>query len=233
MKFYYQYRTSDNVRHDGEIKAASREAAFAALKARGIRPGCMVEAPGFFNKLWGKGKRWMAIAFLAIVSVALLFHVNSERYAVSVADERGPIDRRQLLGDASVIENGVKTEWADVFDRLSDRFLAKYLQPGVPVVADDKEALQEVCKDLCATMENCIPVDDSDLDEVKQVKRIVAGMRCELAEYVRDGGTVEEYIECLLQRQAYEIQMRRRAQMELNHVRITRPYDEYVKEWKV
>ena len=57
MKFFYQYRTRDNISHDGEISASTLDDAYAALKAKGIRPGRVVEAPGFLNKLLGKGKR--------------------------------------------------------------------------------------------------------------------------------------------------------------------------------
>ena len=44
MKFLYEYRTSDNVHHDGTINAPDREAAYAALKAQGIRPRCVAVA---------------------------------------------------------------------------------------------------------------------------------------------------------------------------------------------
>lgn len=66
MKFNYEYRTSDNKLHEGVVSAASRDDAFAVLKARGIRPGRVTEAPGVFNKLFGKGKRWIAIVALAV-----------------------------------------------------------------------------------------------------------------------------------------------------------------------
>ena len=64
MKFIYEYRTSDNVRRSGVIDASDRESAFIALKNQGVRPASMKEAPGIFNKLFGKGKRWIAIVIL-------------------------------------------------------------------------------------------------------------------------------------------------------------------------
>ena len=57
MKFIYQYRTSDNEVKRGEIVAPDREAAFQLLRAQGIKPARLEEAPGVFNKLFGKGKR--------------------------------------------------------------------------------------------------------------------------------------------------------------------------------
>ena len=38
MKFLYAYKTSDGTRHEDEIESESREAAFAALREKGIRP---------------------------------------------------------------------------------------------------------------------------------------------------------------------------------------------------
>lgn len=66
MKFNYEYRTSDNKLHEGVVRAANRDDAFAVLKSRGIRPIRVIDSPGFFNKLLGKGKRWTAIIVLAI-----------------------------------------------------------------------------------------------------------------------------------------------------------------------
>ena len=83
MKFNYEYRTSDNVRHTGVIAASDREAAFAALKAQGIRPGCLAEAPGFFNKLFGKGKRWLAIGVLGAALVGSIVYTSIVRPSTS------------------------------------------------------------------------------------------------------------------------------------------------------
>lgn len=71
MKFVYEYRTSDNVRHEATVSAVSRDAAFALLKERGIRPSRIEEAPGFFNILFGKGKRWLVIVILFAILVAM------------------------------------------------------------------------------------------------------------------------------------------------------------------
>ena len=77
MKFVYEYRTSDNALHSGRIAALDRDAAFAALKARGIRPARLVEAPGLVNKVFGKGKRWIAIVALSVAAIAGWFFASS------------------------------------------------------------------------------------------------------------------------------------------------------------
>ena len=79
MKFNYEYRTSDNKLHAGSVRAATREDAFSALKARGINPARVTEAPGFFNKLFGKGKRWIAICVLALALVLALAALSMRR----------------------------------------------------------------------------------------------------------------------------------------------------------
>ena len=101
LRFVYQYRTSDNVVHEGAIGAADREAAFRALRSRGVKPARLEEAPGVFNKLFGKGKRWLAIAVLAALAAFLYFELREER------------------------------AWSNVFPDPGERFLARYAQPGV------------------------------------------------------------------------------------------------------
>ena len=56
MKFTYQYRTKDNAIQHGVVSATDKDAAYAALRAYGIKPSRVEELPGFFNKLFGKGK---------------------------------------------------------------------------------------------------------------------------------------------------------------------------------
>lgn len=49
-----------------------------------------------------------------------------------------------------------------------------------------------------------VPVSASDGAEIAKMKRMVNGMKRELTQYVKDGGTVEEYIGEVLQRQSIE-----------------------------
>ena len=53
MRFAYSYKTPDNVRHEAEIDAPSRDAAFAALREMGIRPIKVVaeEGPDMSRKM--------------------------------------------------------------------------------------------------------------------------------------------------------------------------------------
>lgn len=206
MKFVYQYRTSDNVRHEGIISAASRDAAFAALRAQGIRPGCMDEAPGFFNKLFGKGKRWIAIFLLAvavIIAVAL---------AVSNRDKVGQLelaliseDRSQIYGDPSVLAECQGVSWANVFPCAIEQLFAVYAIPAAAVNEKLVERLKPILEsadksDVLALVE----IRKDDFAEVSKMKRIVNGMKLELAEFLEDDGTIGEYIAELANRQRRE-----------------------------
>ena len=123
MKFIYQYRTKDNVSHRGIICAANRDAAYAALKSQGVKPGRMEEAPGFFNKFFGKGKRWIAIAVLALSTVALaVILFTREEVSVDPYSDKGfarPIERRQIWGDEVVVDAATQSNWREVFDSPS------------------------------------------------------------------------------------------------------------------
>ena len=216
MKFVYEYRTSDNVKHNGVIAAPDREAAFAALKAQGIRPGFLTEAPGFFNKLFGKGKRWLAIAVLgvAVVVAALVIHSNT-RTIRTIEQSQEAFDsplRRQIIGDAAVIEKGIRTGWADVFALEGDRFLASFAIPGVPAAirSTTEEKLREA---LSATTNYQRPTTNSL--ESRQILAIVAGMKSELRAYLTAGGSLASYGKRLVARQEAEIGYCNRAKMEL------------------
>ena len=55
MKYTYAYKTSDGARHEAEMEADSREAVFATLRGRGIRPIKVIAADG--SKANGEGRR--------------------------------------------------------------------------------------------------------------------------------------------------------------------------------
>lgn len=219
MKFVYQYRTSDNQQHCGVITAASKEAAYSALKAKGIKPGRVEEAPGFFNKLFGKGKRWIAIFVLALISVAaILISVRLNREVVTTQLESMYEDRAQLFGDPVVISECEEAGWTNVFSSVLDCRLAHYAIPGrkvrlAPLQIDGVPALEPIA------------IADDDLAEIAQMKRMVNGMRRELAEYLADGGTVNGYLKRLDIRQRAEVGFYEEAQRKIHRAKST-------SEWK-
>ena len=214
MKFLYEYRTSDNAKHNGVICASDREAAYAELKKQGIKPSRFAEAPGFFNKLFGKGKRWLAIVVLAIaasVSTCLVLTGPSSSSATG-ADIFDSPTRRQLIGDAAVIEKGIRTGWADVFDLEGDRFLASFAIPGVPaaVRATTEGELEKALNSTSSTSST-----SSTTLEERQIRAIVNGMKSEFRTFLADGGTMPAYGRRLVARQEVEIGYYTRAENEL------------------
>ena len=215
MKFLYEYRTSDNASHKGVVAAANRDAAFAALKAQGIKPSRLAEAPGFFNHLFGKGKRWIAIAVLAALCVTLATVVGrgvlTAPQPSSVEESLDSPIRRQLLGDAALIEKGIRTGWADVFDLEGDRFLASFAIPGTPpaVRTTTEGKLREALE--TQTLGN----STTQTLEERQIRAIVSGLKDELRAYLAAGGTISRYGHRLVQRQEQEIDYYNRAKNEL------------------
>ena len=212
MKFLYEYRTSDNAKHGGVIKAADSSAAYALLKSRGIKPSRFVEAPGFFNKLFGKGKRWIAIAVLGVLCLALCAVVlGTGRGARSAVHEFDATARRQVIGDAEVIAAGIRTGWADVFEGEGERFLASFAIPGV--AAGQRSTTEE---EIRAALSRSVAVMPSDTIETRQIKAMVAGMKAELREFLAAGGTVKRYGKRLVSRQEEEISYYARAKAEVD-----------------
>ena len=206
MRFRYKYRTSDNTLHEGEVSASDRDSAFAKLKSIGIRPSRIDEAPGLFNKLFGKGKRWLAIAVLSTALVALLFTYFAAVSARRVEASGGT--RRQILGDHAIITEGIETGWAKVLPDVGDRWLAMYAIPGAKTRSDMSSAspleLHVVLRDLEKNMTVLPAAQDGDIAEYRQLKEIVAGIKRELAAAVANGETVEGFLRTLDRRQGEE-----------------------------
>ena len=220
MKFLYEYRTKDNVRHEGVICAASKDAAFSALKAQGIRPGSVKEAPGFFNKLFGKGKRWIAIGVLSAVCVALGVAFLG-RARTPDAPQPSSVDevldstmRRQVIGDVAVIEEGIRTGWAGVFDLEGERFLASFAIPGVP--AGQRSTTEAEIQKALRTPHSALRTPH--LLEERQIRSMVEGMKGELREFLSAGGTIAAYGRRLVERQEAEIGYYNRAKADLDRL---------------
>ena len=205
MKFVYQYRTPDNKSHKGVIKAASRDAAYAALKAQGIKPGRVEEAPGFFNKLFGKGKRWIAISVLGALCLVLCAVIFRTRYEAQ-GTSNAAMMRRQIYGDPALMESLERENFASVFEDEGDRYLARFAQPATIVRFPDSSWRRAMAVALRKPERGDIIIAETDAREVKELKRIVLWLRGELANYLSDGrGTPETYIRRLEERQQREI----------------------------
>ena len=223
MKFLYEYKTSDNERREGRLSAASRDSVYAELKRQGIRPSKVVLAPGFLNRVSSFGKRGLAIAVLAVLCVVLVIAVGR---GVLTAPQPSSVDavldstvRRQVIGDSAVIEEGIRTGWADVFELEGDRFLASFAIPGTePAIRSTTEEKLREALDNEPSKHPSLPNIQTSL-ESRQIRAMVSGMKQELREFLADGGTVVEYGKELVRRQEQELGYYNRAKAEIDNAK--------------
>lgn len=198
------------------------------LKAQGIKPGRMTEAPGVANKVLGKGKRWIAIAVLAVLASSFAVMWFALRKDVAEADELArSAPRHQIYGDPVIVKRlSVGTELEEVLPALGDRILACYAQPGklasLPPVegSDHFEALARAAKED-------LVLDQSEPREIVELKQIVNGMKRELREYLAvEGMTAAGYYNALVERQRAESEIATRVKRELEGVSDSRIWEE-------
>ena len=202
MKFVYQYRTSDNVRREGVLNAPSRELVYEILRSQGIRPSSVQLAPGVFNRLMGVGKRWLAIGLLVVFTIVGW----SIAFFQSKTEEQCLIeDRQQLYGDPAVLQQSFRCCWTNMFKNLGDAYLAEHAIPAARCrCLDRKNELSYIGQELAAGCDKMVLVGADDYPEIAKMKRMVNGMKQELSQYLKDGGSVAGYMERLDVRQAAE-----------------------------
>ena len=209
MKFVYSYNTHQNERREGlVISAPNRDAAFSELNRRGIRPYKLYPAPGLWNKLSAIGWRGGAIiGLLAVLGVAVAISLVQHKELEQNEEVREIVTeaitsrlRRQLIGDQGVIEKGIRTGWSDAFEHEGERFLASFAIPGIPatVRTTNVRAIEEALK-------RKVEPKDTDGIEARQIKALVEGMKDELRQFIKAGGTIEQYGRRLVSRQDAEI----------------------------
>lgn len=82
MKYTYAYKTSDGVRHEDSMNAASREEVFAALRKQGIKAIKVVAADGSKANGEVRGVRKRAVAALVgVAAVCVGVPPTSEEHA--------------------------------------------------------------------------------------------------------------------------------------------------------
>lgn len=218
MKFVYQYRTSDNVLHEDIVTASSRESAFTALRARGVRPASLCEAPGFVNKVAKIGKRGVAILILATVAVVgwvTAWQRNDGRRGFDVTAAGGE-PRQQVYGDPGVLLHAEKSQWSEVFMSEGDRYLADHAIPGRACHCEtNAEFWVRTERAVAEVADLDIGVNPTDLAELQKMVRIVQGMKVELREYLKAGGSIRTYLERVEFRQKAECAVYDRVRAEL------------------
>ena len=235
MKYTYAYKTSDGVRHEASMNAASRDEVFAALRKQGIKAIKVVAADGSKanGEIHGVRKRVVAalVAFVAL-GVGVVAYFSGTRTG---SDLGGSVEtsfqtdqaRRQVIGDAAIIEKGIRNGWSDVFELEGERFLASFAIPGVK--AGQRNTSE---KEFTAALENKCVVADSDSLEVRQIKAMVEGMKNEARRYIAAGGSIVEYGKRLTERQDAEIAIYNRVKADIDKARATLSESEFMTYWE-
>lgn len=244
----YSYKTSDGLRHEGEMNAATKDAVYAELRQRGIRAIKVTERiqPVVVQ---GVKKRYACLGavILIVLAGAIAFMVGRktggaedvprrtlgailERNAMQKGDEEA---RRHHGGGAHAIESeavsittgmriatprprrqiaGVndKVSFDSIFNHPSERFLARYAQPGFVVEGTNTELGSEIADDFYDALDAAILISPDDAREVVELKRIVAGIKTDIAERVLSGANLNEVLGYLETRQKMEHEFRER-----------------------
>ena len=142
MKYIYVYRSSDGIRHEAEMDAASREEVFASLRERGIRAIKVIAADGSKANGEIRGVRKRVVLVFVLAAIVLTVAVT----LVGTAFHRGPqssngglgqtalpdrAPRHQIYGDPALMQQLYETGFEEVFADPLDRYIAGYAQPGI------------------------------------------------------------------------------------------------------
>ena len=231
MKYTYAYKTSDGVRHEDSMNAASREDVFAELRKRGIKAIKVVAADGSKANGEVRGVRKRIVAALVVlvaVAVGIAAYFGGIRTG-GTAEPSFATDqtRRQIIGDAAIIEKGIRNGWADVFKLEGERFLASFAIPGVK--AGQRNTSE---KEFALALEAKCEIDSSDSLEARQIKAMVEGMKNEARSYIAAGGTIVEYGKRLTERQDAEIAVYNRVKADLEKARSSMSDDAFMSYWE-
>ncbi len=217
MKYQYFYQTKTNENRSGWINARDRENAYTLLRKQGIRPYRIVGDDPVNWRPWALGAAIAALAVALAVAVVV---------AVRAKDDRSPMPRAQLYGDASVIAQGVYSEWLDVLKSPLDRFLAAYAQPGsnalAPLMTADEIAA------FPSELEKGVEYVEGEPMEVRQLKNIVAWLRDEMRGRLAAGESVGQYMDFLEERQQEEREFRDHAAESLGRVPASHLYQAWL-----
>lgn len=217
--YTYIYRTSEGKRQEGEIEAPSRDEAFSLLRKQGIRPVKVIAKDGTKANGEVRGVRKRVVAASIAVAALLAGGIAWWASRATVVDvvvqtpsgpvtftEAQPLARQLIPGDRVRIEQ----YGTNVFNHAAEFFLACFAEPGRPLpnralMAPPSEA------EFRYALRSPLRIASNDFTEHVDLKRIVTGIKREMSAYLQGGGTVEQYVAELIQRQQMEIGYREKA----------------------
>ena len=214
------------------MNASSREEVFTALRAKGIKAIKVVAADGSKANGEVRSSGRGVLPYAVAVALALLgggiWWLGREDGTARAASFLVADTRRQVIGDVAIIEKGIRTGWADVFEHEGDRFLASFAIPGMEAGqrSTSEEEIRRALKEKTAPL-------PTDPIEVRQIKAMVEGMKQEARRYIAAGGSPVGYGKRLVERQEAEIAIYNRTKGEIEAMRKTlsaEAFENYLEE---
>ena len=192
------------------MDAESREAVFAALRAKGIRAIKVVAADGSKanGEIRGIRKRVLVSSVLSAAlaaGVVVYFFALNTIHQSSVPNHQTaatPLPRQEIHGDRSRIDGVAET----ILSTEAERFLARFAEPGRSFVA--AEAKCPAASEFEAVLDRPLMIAENEYTEYIDLKRMVEWMKQEMRAYLRGGGDVRGYVGDLIKRQQMESDLR-------------------------
>ena len=234
MKYRYAYKSSDGIRHEAEIEAASRDEAFERLRQDGIRPIKVVASDGSKAngevRVLGIPRRvfFGAVLFTAAVATTITWIAKgrsdtSVEQTSSITSSTGvtlrrvamPLPRQEIHGNRRRLEIAP----TNLFANAVETYLSKFAEPGRSVSGDltppETDADEKL---LLAILDAPILFAEDEYTEFVDLKRITAGIKREMADFIRGGDSAVEYYAALSERQKVEMTHRTKAERRLKEI---------------
>lgn len=206
-KWTYSYKTSDGAWHEDLLEADNRDAAYAAIRAKGIRPVKIAERiqPVVRRGFRGLRRRDWLLVLLAAALVAALAVVALYALAPASAPDRpGVVATARARHQIEFIPNDFPHRLYSAFKFNSERFLALYAQPGMPrrmldggkwmpsLYENPPRAIEFSLNDLSDALASDILIFDDDPRWLADLKRVVVGMKEEAGTLFKSGKGADE-----------------------------------------
>ena len=208
-KWTYSYKTSDGQWHEGLIEAGDRDAAYAAIKATGIRPAKVTELVPPVVRIGFRGlcrRDWALIGASAIVLVLAVWGVAVllGGRAASLSKPQGVPATARARHQIEFMPRDFPHRLSSVFKFNSERFLALYAQPGMPrsfldggkwlpsLDENPPKAIEFSLNDLLDALDSEILIYPNDPRWLAELKRVVVGMKDEAGTLLKSGKGAEE-----------------------------------------
>ena len=227
MLYRYAYKTSDGVRHEGEILAERRDDVFAQLRSQGIRPIKVVAADGSREngEVRGKGVRKRVVlaiaAAVAVVAGGVAYFAGRDTPSTAISVMRDgqafvrvaqPLARQEIHGDRGRVLSARR----QALETDAERYLAFFVEPGRAL--PDPMPARPADDAFASFLGREVRYASDDYTEVVDLKRILEKIRLEFKEYLAAGGTIAGYCDELVKRQNLEKEARAKAEAHLEEL---------------